>query len=173
MNEKPLTSLNDDENAVRILPADFSIKKKIGINVDLKQIFTPERIEAAQKTIDDTKSDFIKWAQKDLEDLEDAYSQLQKNLNGAQEPEVEKIRKLAFSLKCQAGTFGFDLGSEVARSMNNYINTHPTYDATTVTVLRKHIDALQVIFEQNIQGMGDKMGSELMDNLTKLVAKYE
>lgn len=173
MIDKPITSpQSKDEESVRVLPPDFAIKKKIGMNVNLQEIFTPERIAAAQKTIDDTQAEFVDWATKDLVELEHIYRNIAANPDEAAEARMEKIRKIAFSLKCQAGTFGYPLGSEVAHSLYKYTSANGAFTKETTVVLRKHIDALQVILQQNIQGEGGKMGDELMASLEKLVQKY-
>lgn len=173
-DKKPMTSLNDDNNdSVRVLPPSFSIKEKIGMNVNLSEIFTPERIAAAQNIIDETQAEFVDWATKDLVDLEHAYRHIAKDTAGTPASRVEKVRKIAFSLKCQSGTFGYPLGSDVAKSLYRYTTEHGKFTNDNLIVLRKHIDALQVIFQQNIQGEGGAMGDELMDSLEKLVDKFE
>lgn len=168
-DDKPITSANEGDDSVRILPPDFSIKEKIGRDVDLSTIFTPERIAAAQKAIDDTQSEFVGWANKDLVELDHAFRALEKTPDDR--VRIDKILKIAFSLKCQCGTFGFQLGSEVADSLYIYINEHPKLQAEQLTVIRKHIDSIGVILHQNIQGDGNKIGTELMANLHKLVKK--
>lgn len=160
------------DEETHILPPDYSIKKKIGMDVDLRKIFTPERIQVAQKAIDDTQSDFVSWAQKDLAELEHAYRTLQQEIGNSSPSSLQKIRKIAFSLKSQSGTFGFQLGSDVADSLYSYINQHDI-DDENIQVIRKHIDALQVILQQNIQGDGQQIGAELKDNLNKLIAKFD
>lgn len=167
------TSPGFQDDSVKILPPDFSLKKKIGANVNISEIFTPERIEAAQKTINDTQSEFISWAAKDLTDLEHAYHAVARDPATAPAAKIDAIRRIAFSLKAQSGTFGFNLGSEVAKSLYDYMMKHTTYSAENITVIRKHLDALQVIFQQNIQGDGAAIGAELMQNLHKLVTKFE
>jgi chemotaxis protein histidine kinase CheA len=171
-DKKPMTSLNDDDaESVRILPPSYSIKEKIGMNVNLNEIFTPERIAAAQEIINETQAEFVSWASKDLVELEHAYRHMEKEPEKTPASRIEKIRKIAFSLKCQSGTFGYPLGSDVAKSLYRYTVDHGKYNKDNIVVLRKHIDALQVIFQQNIQGEGGQMGDELMHSLEKLVDK--
>lgn len=170
---KSSSQQNREDDTVRVLPPDFSLKKKIGMNVNLNEIFTPERIAQAQKTIDDTQAEFVSWAQKDLIELDHAYRAIARNPEEAPQERIDKVRKLAFSLKCQSGTFGFDLGSNVAKSLYSYTVRHEKYDRDNIAVLRKHIDSLEVIFQQNIQGDGGDIGKELSDKLEKLIAKFE
>lgn len=159
-------------DGIRILPPDFTLKQKIGPNVDLSKIFTPERIAAAQKTIDETQKEFVQWAEKDLVELEHAFKALERDSSHSDSGKIEKIRKIGFSLKCQAGTFGYDLGSEVANSLYLFMMKHAALTNDQMVVVRKHIDALQIIFHENILGDKDATGIELMDNLTRLVAKF-
>lgn len=159
------------ESEVKILDPDFSLKKKIGEKVNIAEIFTPERIAEAQQVIDDTKAEFLKWAEKDLIDLEDAYRHFS-NDQDAVFFELDRIRKIAFSIKCQAGTFSFELASEVAKSLYNYAMKHEKYSADQMQVLQKHVEALQAIFSKNIQGEGGPIGVELKGSLQKLVEKF-
>lgn len=172
MNDKNPKPETQQDDSIRILPPDYSLKEKIGMNVNLRDIFTPERIAQAQKSIDDSQAEFVNWAQKDLVDLEHTYRHIAENPEAAPDSRTEKIRKIAFSLKCQSGTFGYPLGSEVARSLYKYTTDHGRFTSENIVVLRKHIDALQVILQQNIQGEGGTMGAELMTGLEKLVAKF-
>lgn len=171
-DKNPGANLSDNEETVRILPPDYSIKQKIGMHVNLSEIFTPERIAAAQKAIDDTQAEFVDWAHKDLVELEHTYRAIAADPAAAPASRMDKVRKIAFSLKCQSGTFGYPLGSEVARSLYKYTSEHDGYNADNLIVLRKHIDALQVILQQNIQGEGGAMGNELRTSLEKLVSKF-
>lgn len=171
--EKPMTSQSNDDESVRILPPSYKLKEKIGMDVKLSEIFTAERIAAAQKTIDDTQGEFVAWAQADLAELEQSYLAISLNTDNYPKSHIEKIRTIAFSLKGQAGTFGYPLGSEVAKSLYRYTVDHGNYNADNLVVLRKHIDALQVILQQNIQGEAGAMGAELMGSLEKLVTKFK
>lgn len=171
-DKNPKPEAKQDDESVRILPPDYSLKEKIGKNVSLKDIFTPERVAQAQQAIDDTQAEFVEWAHKDLVELEHTYRHIAENPEAAPESRTEKVRKIAFSLKCQSGTFGYPLGSEVARSLYKYTTEHGKFTSENIVVLRKHIDALQVILQQNIQGEGGTMGTELMTSLEKLVAKF-
>lgn len=172
-DKKPVTSLTaDDEESVRILPPSYELKEKIGKNINLKEIFTPERIAAAQQAIDDTQAEFVEWAHKDLVELEHTYRTISADPVNAPASRIDKVSKIAFSLKCQSGTFGYPLGSAVAKSLYRYTVNHGKYNSDNLIVLRKHIDALHVIFQQNIQGEGGAMGDELMGSLEKLVVKF-
>ncbi len=167
------TPTNNQQDDVRILPPDFSLKKKIGVDVNLKDIFTTERIAAAQQAIDNTQVEFVEWAKQDLLASEKAYKEIEDAPDNAPQESINTLRKLAFSLKSQSGTFGYPLGSEVANSLYVYTGYHTEYDEQNIQVLAKHIDALSVILHQNVQGDGGAIGTDLRAELAKLAEKFD
>ncbi len=171
MNKTPPKS-SQSEDDVQILPPDYSIKKKIGMDVDLNTIFTPERIAAAQRAIDDQQSEFIGWAERDLVELDHAYRAMKNDGANIDDSRITKVQKIAFSLKSQAGTFGYHLGSDVADSLYSYMKSHPI-TADNLPVIEKHVESLKTIFHKNIQGDGKEIGRELKASLNKLIAKFD
>lgn len=157
---------------VSIHEPDFTLKKMIGEDVDIKKIFSAENINKAQAVIETHKDSYLEWVKNDLQALEDCYKGANSNIAGSM-PEVQKLAKTAFVIKSQAGTFGYSLATAVAKSLDDFCTRdfHPNQEH--LTVIRKHMDALQVIFLKNITGDGGALGSELSGNLYKLVAKYK
>ncbi|MGB1539441.1 MAG: hypothetical protein ACPG80_00630, partial [Rickettsiales bacterium] len=114
----------DDDEVVEIDP-DFSLKEKIGKDVSMGEIFTKDVVSDSQGVINKSKKDFLKWAENDLKTLQIAYQEARKGDTKKEGESIDTIKKAAFSLKAQAGTFGFDLGSAIAKSLfdfceNNY-----------------------------------------------------
>lgn len=168
----PVGTESEEFPDVKIIDPDFALKKKIGEKVNISDIFTPERIAEAQKAIDDTQAEFLLWADKDLAELDLAFKDFAADPDG-NFFELDRIRKIAFSVKCQAGTFGFALASEVGRSLYNYAMKHDKgYTPERLSVLQKHIEAIRTIITKNIQGEGGPIGAELKDSLEKLVNKF-
>ncbi len=156
---------------IKILQPDYSLKKMIGEHIDLKQVFSTENISKAQEVIETHKDEFLEWVKGDLAALEDHYSKAMKDIAHSK-GEITKLAKIAFVIKAQAGTFGYALGTAVAKSLDDFCNRDFVASAEHMTVIRKHIDTLKAIFSKNITGDGATMGGELMGNLQKLVAKY-
>jgi HPt (histidine-containing phosphotransfer) domain-containing protein len=166
----PFDALNNEE--VRVLPPDYSLKKIIGHDVDLKKIFSAENVEKAQQVINDHKDSFLEWVMKDIQTLEECYARAQSNL-AASDPEIRKLAKAAFIIKSQAGTFGFTLATLVAKSLDDFCNQHFRATPGHMTVIAKHIDTLKVIFQKNITGDGEDLGKELSQSLFQLIAKFK
>lgn len=167
--QNPAPAAQDD---VKIIPPDYTLKKLVGDTVDLKQIFSAENISKAQGVIDTHKESFLEWIKNDMQTLEDQFAQAQANPADSADA-IKKLAKAAFIIKSQAGTFGFSLATLVAKSLDDFCNQTFRPSQEHLTVIRKHIDALQVIFHKNIMGDGAQIGKELSGNLQKLVAKYQ
>lgn len=164
----PFAALSDEE--VRVLPPDHALKKIIGEDVDIKQVFSVENVEKAQAVINEHKDSFMEWVLKDLEQLKNAYTQLKNSKEP--EPDIRKLAKMAFIIKSQAGTFGFGLGTQVAKSLDDFCNSHLHPNADQMRVIEKHIETLSIIFSKNISGTGGDVGKELSNSLFKLVDKF-
>lgn len=158
-NQDPLAG----DKATIILPPDYTLKKMIGENVDIKQIFSEEKVANAQEAIDNYRDKFLEWAIKDIATLDECL----KN------KDIKAIEEISDRLKGQAGTFNFDLGTLVAKSLNKYCNSNAAPSAEQMVVIRKHLDTLAVVFGQKITGDGGTIGKELLENLFKLVEKYK
>ncbi len=162
----------EPENDVTIHAPDFTLKKMIGEDVDIKKIFSTENVARAQAVIETHKDSYLEWVKNDLAALEECYKAAAANVAGCA-ADVQKLAKTAFVIKSQAGTFGYSLATAVAKSLDDFCTRDFAPSPEHLTVIRKHMDALQVIFLKHITGDGGAPGSELSGNLYKLVAKYK
>lgn len=163
-------SPSEDDEVVEYKP-DFSLKEKIGVNIN--EILTKEVVNDSQEVINKSRKDFLKWVDNDLQTLESAYAELEKAPDTGSAYAIE-IQKSAFSCKAQAGTFGFDLGSAVAKSLYDFLeNDYVEGDLNHVIVIRKHIDTLKTIFHMGVDGDGGKIGGAVYKALGKLIDKFE
>ena len=165
------TVVRIDDQDVTIIDPDFSLQERIGSKGAIRDIFSPENVRTAQQIIHDSKDEFLDWIVEDMRSLENAYSLLV----SSEDPTSETIRTLYYAalvIKSQAGTFGYDLASHVADSLVQITDECPDMDPTRLTVVRKHIDVLYVIFQRNMEGMGGQVGKDLLENLYLLSSKY-
>lgn len=132
-------------------------------------LFTEQLVQEAQEQLQNQEAVFIEWANDDIHELERAYTLLSSNWDD--NIARERMMSAAYVIKSQAGIFGYDLGTQVAGSLVDYLENHPTLSRDHLTVLRKHIDTMAVIFHQKIKHAERTIGAELLDSLKKLVAK--
>lgn len=161
---------HDADDVVELQP-DFALKNKIGKDVNISEIFNTEAIKASQQVINDSQKDFLKWVENDLRNLESYFAAVRKDQSKGDEA-VTEVKKAAFSIKAQSGTFGFDLGSAVAKSLYDFCENNYTQNPDHLVILRKHIDTLKTIFHKKIVGDGGKVGAAVHTALGKLIKKY-
>jgi two-component system, chemotaxis family, chemotaxis protein CheY len=154
---------------VFMLGADFSLQEKIGGLVSARELFSEANIIEAQRIITHSRGKFLEWVVGDLSELEQAYAQLEREQN---RQSIEVMAEAALRVKSRAGTFGYDLASQVAELLNDITLGVTQVDEKHLLAIRKHIDVMYVIFQRNILGGGGALGKDLMDSLNHLTQKY-
>lgn len=157
-------------NSENTLPGK-ALKSKIGFDISMRQIFTKEAMEEVQQEIVDSTDHFHDRIIRDVATLHHSLRNAQMSPNP--QPYIDKIRRVAFSVKSHAGTFGYDLGTQVAKSLHS-VCENPVSDAEyELVIIEKHIDTLRFIFQKDVKGMGGDIGRELMNSLNALIRKYK
>lgn len=148
-----------------------ALKSKIGYDINMRQIFTKENIDNAQTYIDNAAENFQQWVIRDIANLYHALRNAQQSGNAAKH--LGKIRTIAFSIKSHAGTFGYDLGSQVAKSLHGICENPVSNPEHELLIIEKHIDTLRTIFQKDVRGQGGPVGEELAAGLDALTRKYK
>lgn len=148
-----------------------ALKGKIGFDINMRQIFTKENVENAQEFIDDSAHRFREIAMRDVGALLHTLRNAQQT--GNVEKHIGKLQRLAFSLKSHAGTFGYDLGTQVAKSLQNICDKPLDAPEQELIIIEKHIATLHLIFQKDVKGTGGPVGVELMNGLNALIRKYK
>jgi CheY-like chemotaxis protein len=152
-----------------VLDVDYSLKEKLGGSISARDLFSQENVKEAQRIINDSRGKFLQWVVGDLSELEEAYRALEVS---PEEHNVLLMANAAMRVKGRAGTFGYDLASQVADSLNDITRGTSYADPKRLIAVRKHIDVLYVIFQRNILGSGGAVGKDLMESLEILSQKY-
>jgi len=152
-----------------ILPPNKRLKTLIGDDLDGKDIFTDNLINNVQRDIMRHESQFIEWARDDIRILEVTYKAMTEDHNDHEAR--HKFYEAAYTIKSQAGMFGYDMGTEVTRMLLDYFHDARPVDSNTLIVLRMHVDTIRVVFQHKIKDSGRAIAVELVKSLQKLVAK--
>lgn len=156
---------------VQMVQADYALKEKIGMDVKLDQIFTPERIGQAQEAIAQGADQFLVWFAEDIKKLQQCFRFLHEGVDVR--AMLRDIQASAFSIKARAGTFGYDCASLVSNSLYQFVRKHPAEcNSAHSMVISKHIESLSTILQHNINGLGGAVGQELLQKLKQLTQKY-
>jgi DNA-binding response OmpR family regulator len=156
-----------ENEEITIIDADFSIKEKIGSHVTLDDIFNVENIARAQRIIHQSRGDYLDWVVNDLTRLDLAFKRLE-TFPRHDRDEVAAVRDVALHIKSQAGVFDYTLASQVADSLYDLCLPRSHFSPSAILAGRKHVDALFVIFQRNIQGSGGTVGEDLRKSLSAL-----
>ena len=150
-NEGNYTEAYEPENVLR---------KIIGNDVLLKDIFTPEKILACQKRIDVARDDFFDKADIQLEELKNM-------LNLAITP-FEEIAFIAENIRGQAKFFHFPFIASVCSHITDYSQAASQPTQTRLAIIQKLAEALQIAFKTKIRDEGGVLQHGLQSSLNRL-----
>jgi chemotaxis protein histidine kinase CheA len=146
--------MSSQENA---LAAKFS-----GAKISEEEL--ERRLAAAEKNIAGAAVGFTDWAGTDVAE---ALAAVDKLADGGAEEATDLIFRVAHDLKGQGTTFGYPLATQIAGLLCDFIrstNSSPSIDS--VSVIRAHLSALNLVLKQNIKGEGDAASKQLIEKLT-------
>lgn len=163
-----ITVIRKNDQEITIVDADVSMRDKVGEHISFDDIFNIENVARAQRIIHQSRGQYLDWVVQDLRMLHEAFQAIEVNAKHSQQ-DVEKVEAIALHIKSQAGVFDYTLASQVAESLYDICFNRASLSSSACMTGRKHIDALYVIFQRNIQGAGGVVGDELRNNLRALV----
>ena len=149
-----------------MMPANTKLHQQLG---DAGDIIDDVAVSQAQEELLKAESDYLVWAHADILSLQQAFEQLQRHPNDTVAPKA--LSTAAYTIHSQAGIFGYQLGSEVAHLLIDYLRNHQTFTADNLLVIGKHIDAITTIFKQNIKESGQSIAMDIVQSLKKLTQK--
>jgi len=159
MNETT-TEDKDDETVIAYEP-DFALKKTIGEDVKMSEIFTPEKIAECQKIIKDASASFFEAAQNDLNKLEEAL----KNAKIATDNGnafFEDAGQTATNLKGQAELFGFWLINNSCLQIIACCKSPQDPVSTRMSLIKELFSALHLAIQKRIMDDGGDVGKALL-----------
>lgn len=162
-----ITVIQKDNQEITVIDADFAIKEKIGVHISLDDIFNAENVARAQRIIHQSRGEYLDWVVSDLTRLDQAFKRIEVYPRH-ERVDIDAVQEVALHIKSQAGVFDYSLASQVADSLYDVCLPRNHFSQSACLAGRKHVDALYVIFQRNIQGSGGVIGEELKKSLTCL-----
>jgi hypothetical protein len=161
---KPAT--HDDSNVIKAYEPDFALKKLIGKDVVLAEVFTPEKIQACQKLVDDASASFFTNAQGDLIKVEQAIHAFAKSKKG-KDVFFEDVGHAISNLKGQAEMFGFSLITKICVQIIEWCKS--TQDPVDIrfSLIKELFSALQLAIHHSITDDGGEIGKTLLSDMDK------
>lgn len=149
---------------------DNVLRRKIGANVNLGKIFTPEKIMQCQEMIDKTLAGFLQEMEVQLAAVGNEYAR------SADKPEtarraLQAVAEVALAIKKSMEALDYAFGFKVAQSLYEYIRSAHPQGPDVSLIVCKHIAVLQIIIRDQIRGEGGTLGQDMLTNLRNLIKK--
>ena len=153
---------------VKIFPADYALKRKIG-NVNLDQILTPKIVEAAQEVIVNSSGQLLDEVFSETKMLDLAGRALKAAPDKWQKI-IPEIIPLAFAIKTKAGLGGYGLASTIAKSLQVFCEQLEggNLSAKNVDIIIWHIESIKRLLALKVAGTGGQTGEDILAEMEKI-----
>lgn len=127
-------------------------------------------LDRAEKVIENIQATYTEWADEELVMLDAVVARL---VSGAsdQNADIKALYTLSLDMKGSGGSFGYVMMSEVAASLNDFLQEKEVLGKLDIEVVAAHVSALRAIYAESIRDDGGNMGRALLVGLEKIVAK--
>ncbi len=132
--------------------------------------FDPELLARAEAAAEGTRDAFLEAADEDMDKLQNA-CRLAENEPQARVAHLRSVQKTAYEIKGYGSNIGYDLLTLFADSLMKFLLKTTTKESQRVSVARVHVDAMRLVFYQQITGDGGDAGKQLTQGLRDAVAK--
>lgn len=123
------------------------------------------RIREAEAAIAGLADNFRAWAFEDVQKL-DGFLAAADQAGEEQRMDLwQEVFDVAHNLKGQGASFNFVLVTEIADLLCGLVRRRLFVDDEALAYARRHVDAIRVVLENNIQGDGGDDGRELLSTL--------
>lgn len=150
-------------------PSSSAIRKKIGNKVNMRDVFTPEKLKECEAIIKKANTDFLKDALDVWKLIINDFAELTENPSESHKI-LPKIAQNSLSIKGKLDAIGYGLGMKIAKSLHEFA-VNDTFPQKHMVIYGKHIDAMNTVIRANLKGDGGAIGSEITQALSALIKK--
>ncbi len=150
---------------------DFSLKLKLGKNVRLDSIITENVLNQSQAAINSITSNSLLWIKENLNELKRLYDIL---VSPNPLPEIASdISDILLAVNSRAGTFGYSRVGEISYILYLFVrNKMDVNNKNHHVVIQKHLQVLQVLLGNQMEGDAGEVGEQVASDLKGLIDKY-
>jgi chemotaxis protein histidine kinase CheA len=136
--------------------------------------FAKGALERAEAEMADAAARYVVWVQDTVRDLAGHFRRAtEAPPSSAERAEALKsIGHIAHELRGQGGTFGFPLITAFAGSLFKFTQGDGSDTPERMSVVKAHVDAIRVVFAQEIRGDGGQIGQALVQALQQAIKKF-
>ena len=155
---------------VEIFVLQNRLKAKAGGTAGKPGAIDPAAIERAQLHVSRMAEAHQAQTRIDLTELQAAFIMATNDPERRKE-HLKRVYKIADGILTLGKTFGYDLLSEFANSLNHFIIGLETPSPAQMQVVQLHIDAMHAVVREDIKGPGGEIGKALSQSLAAARAK--
>ncbi len=121
-------------------------------------------VAAAEAAIAALSENYLVWVKDDLQAARAALVNARGTLPDNSEA-IEELFGVCHNIKGQGGSFGFQMMTDIAESLCDYIRDRAATPEVKLQVIEAHITALELVIEREIKGDGGEAGQGLITKL--------
>jgi len=148
-----------------IIDADMTLKYRVGGRPGTVGHIRREAIEMAERAVELLSNNYIDVARGQVVEIltrMNVIHKTPKECNGA----LMKLSIISREIKGQARSCGYNLLTQVAESLYNFVSKHKNPDRRDIEFMDAHIAVMQHIVNHNLRGDGGEIGKELLKTIT-------
>lgn len=156
----------------KIIPPRADLKRKaVNFTTGLDLRLTPELVRRLEQVVHDSRDRFTK-------DIGERLASMRRQLlDAGSDPEeqralVLRLYESSLEIKGAGGTIGYDLLTEIGKSLNDFVYGLAGLDAKQARVVGLHIDALYVVLANRITGRGGVIESAIVQAFGEARRKF-
>lgn len=138
---------------------NFLLRDLLGPDVELRKIFTPEKIKDCQKLIDEARDEFF------LDEIKKV-AEIKKIALLGDENALKSIVFLGQDLKSQARLFGFGFIANICTQIIFYAETNEKSFPARLNIISKFLDALEHAMKHRLKDETGQLEKNLMSILS-------
>lgn len=143
---------------------DDTLRQILGPDVDLKKVFSPDKIAAVQKIIDDARDEFFINELPQVKTLQDI-------IKTNDPAKLVLIRNICWDIRSQARIFGFSFISNLCAQIVDFTGHEATPVKTRYLIISRFVDALAVAITNKVRDEGGGLEKELKKVADHLMSK--
>ena len=161
-----MSSAPKNKGTYQLITSPNALKARVGAGIGIDT----ELAKRANSAVENMQGDF-------LQRVSTAVGEIAAQLTLAEKPGIDgddyavEITRISHDLQTQGAAFDYPLVSDICASLSDYVKNLGPAERVADNVVGAHIDALRSVIGNSIDGDGGQVGQDLIESLSKLVAK--
>ncbi|CAK0741534.1 putative HPt domain-containing protein [Azospirillaceae bacterium] len=157
---------NDKITEIEFIPPNFELRQRA---MTTGGISLKDALARANARVQELSKEYIDVLEHDLGRLLEAEATIITAPLELREAAIKKLFLIAHEVKGQAGTFDYQLITDIADSLCSFLTMADMQQPKYFEAIRCHIASLQLVTERRIQGSGGEIERHLLKSLKNAV----